>query len=475
MGRSKGPDKNRDAEGMLTREGIATNKATAAANKATANTNKSYAKTRDGIQQEALDIQKALQDFTVTRGVNPKTGIDYSRAGKVFSGPEKKQAVYSGDPVARNKLLDRGRQIGTLGFTDYDVPQGPNFKSVDAILKRGGMFPPTSIDTGVNATRQLATFDPNSIFSPGNYFGTRTNNPLNNLRAVQNYEALINEFDPLRKAQVGLDFDLAKRGQIGLLNMEDYQQEREKRADKLENDKLGIKSININPAYGNDFLTGYKPTDYMSDSLREALLPDQDRLFNDFLTDRTIDQFDINKSTLLPQEQRVNLMDDDTPFYKRIPNAAARLLGGMIGFNPVKSNTYFGELNPDNYYMGDMKNTENYNPMQYNNPIKKLASAVLPESTSNYLDFFNRFATEPVDKTEPTIDFDKKERRESRSFSPNNPVDPIITEDPMIGYGSIDPAANYNLLYGGGFANGGRVPPMSGPMSNGIGTLYKQK
>ena len=35
MGRSKGPDKNRDAEGMLTREGIATNKATAAANKAT--------------------------------------------------------------------------------------------------------------------------------------------------------------------------------------------------------------------------------------------------------------------------------------------------------------------------------------------------------------------------------------------------------------------------------------------------------
>ena len=44
-----------------------------------------------------------------------------------------------------------------------------------------------------------------------------------------------------------------------------------------------------------------------------------------------------------------------------------------------------------------------------------------------------------------------------------------------IGFGSINPAANYGLLYGGGFANGGQVPPMSGPMSNGIGTLYKQK
>ena len=46
---------------------------------------------------------------------------------------------------------------------------------------------------------------------------------------------------------------------------------------------------------------------------------------------------------------------------------------------------------------------------------------------------------------------------------------------PPIGFGSINPAANYGLLYGGGFANGGQVPPMSGPMSNGIGTLYKQK
>ena len=42
-------------------------------------------------------------------------------------------------------------------------------------------------------------------------------------------------------------------------------------------------------------------------------------------------------------------------------------------------------------------------------------------------------------------------------------------------FGSIDPAPNYNLLYGGGFANGGQVPPMSGPMSNGIGNLFKMK
>ena len=50
-----------------------------------------------------------------------------------------------------------------------------------------------------------------------------------------------------------------------------------------------------------------------------------------------------------------------------------------------------------------------------------------------------------------------------------------IEENPFVGYGSINPAANYGYLYGGGFNQGGRVPPMSGPMSNGIGTLYKQK
>ena len=46
---------------------------------------------------------------------------------------------------------------------------------------------------------------------------------------------------------------------------------------------------------------------------------------------------------------------------------------------------------------------------------------------------------------------------------------------PFTGYGTINPGANYNQLYGFTAANGGRVPPMSGPMSNGIGILYKQK
>jgi len=49
------------------------------------------------------------------------------------------------------------------------------------------------------------------------------------------------------------------------------------------------------------------------------------------------------------------------------------------------------------------------------------------------------------------------------------------TPPPNFGlFGTIDPAANYNMLYGG-FNQGGLIPPMSGPMSNGLGNLFKMK
>ena len=74
---------------------------------------------------------------------------------------------------------------------------------------------------------------------------------------------------------------------------------------------------------------------------------------------------------------------------------------------------------------------------------------------------------------------DIADRRDNRGpgeiISPLDATTLPIEENPFVGYGSINPEANYGLLYGGGFANGGQVPPMSGPMSNGIGTLYKQK
>ena len=50
-----------------------------------------------------------------------------------------------------------------------------------------------------------------------------------------------------------------------------------------------------------------------------------------------------------------------------------------------------------------------------------------------------------------------------------------ISNNPIAGYGSIDPNANYGYLFGGRrLANGGLIPPATGPMSNGIGTLYKK-
>jgi len=55
-----------------------------------------------------------------------------------------------------------------------------------------------------------------------------------------------------------------------------------------------------------------------------------------------------------------------------------------------------------------------------------------------------------------------------------NNYDPGVLEA-STGYGTINPGANYNKLYGFTAANGGRVPPMSGPMSNGLGNLFKMK
>jgi len=50
-----------------------------------------------------------------------------------------------------------------------------------------------------------------------------------------------------------------------------------------------------------------------------------------------------------------------------------------------------------------------------------------------------------------------------------------IEDNPFTGYGSINPLADYAYLYGGGFAKGGLIPPESGPMSSGIGNLFKMK
>jgi hypothetical protein len=55
-------------------------------------------------------------------------------------------------------------------------------------------------------------------------------------------------------------------------------------------------------------------------------------------------------------------------------------------------------------------------------------------------------------------------------------ISPVpIENNPFTGYGTINPLADYSYLYGGGFANGGLIPPESGPMSRGIGNLFKMK
>ena len=103
-----------------------------------------------------------------------------------------------------------------------------------------------------------------------------------------------------------------------------------------------------------------------------------------------------------------------------------------------------------------------------------------------YQQFFNDSYSSPLDLSKfprPVETNDNMDRFQGNNdgnttvYEGNPNFDPgvVTTSLPFTGYGTINPGANYNQLYGFTAANGGRVPPMSGPTSNGIGTLYKQK
>jgi len=498
MGRDAGSQDAKDKQGNVIRAGNPTlQKEQADAKKQSEKENKDIRDRRladpstraTQVSQELNQIfanrgakfNKQLDPFTVTRGINPKTGIAYTGPLTTKTG----QAVFTGDKIERDKILDYARKLSSFKAEPYTTPLGPNFDSISGILQARGFMPkfPTS-----TTERVSLVFDPDSAFAPGGFYGTRVNNPLNNLKALQQFDFLEDRFANVSYGQDSdtSAFDLTPLSQVGFLNMDEYYAEKARREEAEARDEIarseGRAPITVTKTFPQPFLEGYNPTDYMSDSLRKALLPDQNRLFNDFLTDRTINQFDLNEQTLLPQASPKK----DTPLFKKILNPAAQILGGLVGFNPVKSNTYFGELNPENYFIGDMthmKTPANYDPMKYNNPLDSIKQL---GNLANQ-DFFGNLISK-IDIQPNDLEAGRRANRGPgdgpRIPLPGDFVDlpqppggdggPEATPPP-IGFGTIDPGANYNKLYGFTAANGGRVPPMSGPMSNGLGNLFKMK
>ena len=297
---------------------------------------KAVAEANKDLREARKNLEDKIEKFTVKGG----GGILQTRDGQaVFRRPE----TVIDDQTRADILTDDARFLASLKAEPYETMRGPSFDSVKAALSRGAPF--NVFDESIGPERRfLATFDPDSPFAPGNLYGRRVDDPLNNLRAAQTFSRFAKAFDQLYNDPETRPFDIRPIDRIGITSMDEFQNELQ-RLKELEEGTIPTLSIN---KPGNEFfVSGYDPVNFMSQSLRDALLPG-DRLFDDFQTDRTINQFNLNPQTLLPQgpvAQKTGLAS--------LPGLASTALGAF-NFNPVMSERYFGELDPRNYTNQDL-------------------------------------------------------------------------------------------------------------------------
>jgi hypothetical protein len=385
MGRSTGPDKNRDAEGMLTREGVAANKAAKQLGKATTAASQhkgisggtyldQYNKLKD-TKNKTKNQLSSLASMNEQMGYNPTTGmgimgsLNYNTIGagadiaNLMNNPLVKMAG-----MATNPLGFAGSMLGKnlyQNFTDEDKNTG-------------------FLNAASKTAKDVTPFDTNRI-----------TDFLGNLFRQEEEEAdyvgsdVVNTIDPTKTIKTS-PF------------MEAYNED-----------------MNAESPYGgtpSDFnlLDG---VNFLEDYLKEATTPltdielNSNPLLNSKITPDNIDQYQDN----VEQEK--------------------------LGVDMFQTG---GEGSPYQQFFND----------SYSRPQGLLFNQ-RPGSETND----NNFIDPNINSNMPVID------------GTNN----LGVLEASTGFGTINPRANYNKLYGFTAANGGRVPPMSGPMSNGLGNLFKMK
>ena len=129
MGRSKGPDKNKDAEGKLTRAGVAANKATRQLEKAeTAAANSLGGANRTGLQagDAYAGLSADLNAAGSNQNFNQRLGQNYLDSYNTLKDQKNK---------SRNELAQLGnmnRQMGYNPTTGMGIGQSANFNTIGA-------------------------------------------------------------------------------------------------------------------------------------------------------------------------------------------------------------------------------------------------------------------------------------------------------------------------------------------------------
>lgn len=127
MGRSKGPDKNRDAEGMLTREGVAANKAAKQLQKATtAATNSLGGVNRTGLQAGDAYAGLSANLNAADNSFNQQLGQNYLNSYNTLKDQKKKSREQL------SQLGNMNRQMGYNPTTGMGIGESANFNTIGA-------------------------------------------------------------------------------------------------------------------------------------------------------------------------------------------------------------------------------------------------------------------------------------------------------------------------------------------------------
>lgn len=404
MGRSKGPDKNRDAEGMLTREGVAANKAAKQLEKATtAATNSLGGVNRTGLQANDAYAGLSANLNAADNSFNQQLGQNYLNSYNTLKDQKKKSREQL------SQLGNMNRQMGYNPTTGMGIGESANFNTIGAgrdlqgIANLLGKLP-----TPMNIARQVL----GGLTNVGSNLKTDFTNTANALSQFQQAPNLSTGFSGLYN------------------NFLDSLNTEEETYDGPFPVQKPIQPDAFMQAYNED-MSGVSPYGATDGTFREKIL--------DPVTDG------VGQSSTTPE---INISPGFRPNVLTYGNGLPVtygtsdddiMQGGYVGYSGT------GPYSVDFDTMGQPFNRQEAGRRANRGPGDgpRIPLPGDPDYVTPLPD--PRYATGGSDTSPP----------------------------PNFGL-FIDPAANYNMLYGG-FNQGGRVPPMSGPMSNGLGNLFKMK
>ena len=384
--RSEGPDKNRDAEGMLTREGVAANKA-------------------------AKQLEKATTAASQHKGISGSTYLDQYNKLKDTKNKTKNQL---------SSLASMNEQMG------YNPTQGMGIM---------GSLNYNTIGAGADIANLM-------------------NNPLVKMAGMAT--------NPLGFAGSMLGKNLYQNftdedKNTGFLNA----------ASKTAQDVTPFDTNRITDFLGNLFRQEEEEADYVGSDVVNTIDPTKTIKTSPFMEAYNEDMNAESPYGGTPSD--FNLLDGVNFLEDYLKEATTPLTDIELNSNPLLNS----KITPDNID-------------QYQNNVEQEKLGVDMFQTGEgepYQQFFNDsysrpqgllFNQRPGFETNDNNFIDPNINSNMPIIGGTNNYDPGVLEA-STGYGTINPGANYNKLYGFTAANGGRVPPMSGPMSNGLGNLFKMK